>query len=72
MSALTWAKDTAERVLATVAEVLVPLVAADGFDLFAVDWKAYVSVAGGAAALTFLKAVAARGKGNPESASLAD
>lgn len=52
-------KDTAERVLSTVAQVLLPVILADSFDVFSVDWKAMASLALAAAVGAFIKAVIA-------------
>lgn len=38
-SSLFW-KDTFERLVATVAQVLIAILAADGFDLLQADWTA--------------------------------
>lgn len=65
-------KDTFERVLGTVAAVLIPILVASQSDLFSLDWKAAVSLAVSAAAVTILKSlVAANVGGTVSPASLA-
>lgn len=66
-------KDTAERVIVTFAEVMLPLVLVatsmgKGFD--AVAWVTALSIAGLAAFAALLKCIIASMFGNPKSASL--
>ena len=64
-----WAIDALERVLATFAQAfLAIIVAAPILDMS--TWKA-AAVSGIAAAMSALKALVAKGVGDPESASLA-
>lgn len=53
-----WA-GTAERVIATFVQALIPLLV--GVNLLEVDWQFAVSSAGGAALLALLKSLAAAG-----------
>lgn len=62
-SSLFW-KDTFERLVSTVAQVLIALFTADQFDLLNADWKAVASAAGIAAVLVVLKALAANASTN--------
>lgn len=55
---LFW-KDVAERVIATVVQVLIALFTVDGFNLANVDWQATLIAAATAAILVVLKSVAA-------------
>ena len=55
---LFW-KDTAERVLSTMAQVLLALFLTDGFDLLTLDWKLAASAVGTAGLIALLKAVVA-------------
>jgi hypothetical protein len=55
---LFW-KDTAERVLATVAQVLIAVLSVDGLNLVALDWQAIASAVAIAGALALLKAILA-------------
>lgn len=57
-NSLFW-KDVAERVVATVAQVLLGLFAADGFDLLALDFQAALVTVAVAAVIVVLKAVVA-------------
>jgi hypothetical protein len=60
--------DTAERAIKTVAQTLVALLTADGvFDLFSVDWKQKLSVAGLAGLVSVLTSIASAGSGNSAS-----
>jgi hypothetical protein len=65
-----WLKDTAERALATSAQVLLVYLGADALNVLAVDWKAAGGIAAGGAVLSVLKSLAARRTGDPDSASL--
>ena len=67
---VSWARDAAERAVATAAEVLVVFLGADVVNVLSVDWKAGFGVAAGGAVVSFLKSLAARKVGNPEDASL--
>ena len=55
---LFW-KDTLERVVATIAQVLIAILSADGLDLVNYDFQAGLVTVGIAAALVVLKAVVA-------------
>lgn len=57
-TSLFW-KDAAERVLATMAQVLLTLFLTDGFDLLQLDVKLAVSAVVTAGVIAFLKAVVA-------------
>lgn len=57
-SSLFW-KDTVERVIATVAQVLIAMLSVDGLDLVQLDFVAAASTVGIAAALVVLKSLAA-------------
>lgn len=52
-------KDTVERVIATVAQVLIAVLSADGLDLLQIDVAATVTTVAIAAALVVLKALVA-------------
>lgn len=52
-------KDTFERVLATIAQVLIAILSADGLDLIALDWTAALTTVAVAGALALLKAIVA-------------
>lgn len=55
---LFW-KDTLERVIATVAQVLIAVLSADGLNLVSLDWAGVATTVGIAAALVVLKAILA-------------
>lgn len=55
---LFW-KDTFERIVATVAQVLIAVLSADGLNVISLDWVGVAATVGIAAALVLLKAVAA-------------
>lgn len=57
-SGLFW-KDTAERVIATIAQVLIAVLSVDGLDLIALDWTAALTTVVVAGALSLLKAIVA-------------
>lgn len=57
-TSLFW-KDTVERVLATVAQVLIAILSVDGLDLATFDWTATATAVLIAAALVVLKAIVA-------------
>lgn len=57
-TSLFW-KDTVERVVSTVAQVLVAILSVEGLDLLQLDLTAIVSTVAIAAALVVLKALAA-------------
>lgn len=60
--------DTVERAVKTVAQTLVALLTADGvFDLFSVDWRQMLSVAGLAGLVSVLTSVASASSGNSAS-----
>lgn len=64
-------KDAAERVASSFAGAALSVLGLEGLDAFHADWKAALGVGLGAAVVSALKSVAARGVGNPDSASLA-
>jgi uncharacterized membrane protein YfcA len=76
-SAIFW-RDTAERVVASFAGALLtalggpPVVNAlfPALNVLTVDWKTGLGLAGGAALVSLLKALAASQIGDPQSASL--
>ena len=55
---LFW-KDTFERLVATLAQVLIAVLTVDGFDLWQADWKAVVATLAVSGALVVLKALVA-------------
>jgi len=57
-SSLFW-KDAVERVLATVAQVLIAVLSVDGLNLVNLDWQATLSTVAIAGALALLKAIVA-------------
>lgn len=57
-NSLFW-KDVLERVVATVAQVVLGIITADGFNLVSFDWKASATVIAVAAAGVILKALIA-------------
>lgn len=57
-TSLFW-KDTVERVISTVAQVLIAILSVDGLDLLQLDLTAIVSTVAIAGALVVLKALAA-------------
>lgn len=57
-NSLFW-KDVFERVVSTVAQVLIGLLTADGFDLLQLDLVATLTTLGVAAALVVLKSLVA-------------
>lgn len=63
-SGLFW-KDTFERLISTVAQVLITILSVDGLDLVNFDWTSGAITVGIAAALVVLKAVAANAITNP-------
>lgn len=70
-NSLFW-KDVFERVVATVAQVLIAVLSADGLDLLQLDFAAVATTVGVAAALVVLKSlVAANVSGTVSPASLA-
>ena len=64
-----WA-DLGERVIATAAQSLVALLGVSEIGILDVDWAQAASVAGLAALLSALKAIAATRIGDPDSAAL--
>lgn len=67
-------KDTVERVIFTVLQVLIAVLSADGLDLVALDWVGLFTTVGIAAALVLFKAVSANiltGNGTVSPASFA-
>jgi len=68
---MNWFKDTAERVAATAAEVALATMFADGVNWLDINWQQGAGVVAVAAVASFLKAVVARQKGDPNNASLA-
>lgn len=70
-TSLFW-KDVVERVIATVAQVLIGVFTAEGFNLLSADFTAVAVVTATAAILVVLKAVAAANiSGTVSPASLA-
>ncbi|MFC8182391.1 holin [Rhodococcus sp. NPDC057297] len=67
MFTLSFWKSTAERVVATFVQALLPLLL--GANLFDVDWKVALGAAGSAAALSLLKCLAAAYVGPTDSAA---
>lgn len=65
-----WFVDAAERAVATASQVLITYLGADVLNVLSVDWKTAGGVAAGGFVLSLLKSLAARSKGDPESASL--
>lgn len=57
-TALFW-KDVFERLVSTLAQVLIALLTADGFDLLNADWKAILVTLAVSGALVVLKALVA-------------
>lgn len=57
-TALFW-KDVFERLVSTLAQVLIALLTADGFDLLNADWKAVLVTLVVSGALVVLKALVA-------------
>ena len=68
----TFVRDALERAVATAAQSAVAVLGADGLGLFNVSWGDTFSVAGLAAVLSVLKALAASQVNDPDSASLVD
>lgn len=66
---LFW-KDTAERVISTVAQALSGVLLAGGLGIFDVDWASAISVSLLAGLVALAKAVGATYVGDPSSASL--
>lgn len=69
MFTVAWLKDTAERALATAAEVLGATLLV-GVPVFEIDWTQGLGVAATAAIGTVLKSAVATRFGDPESASI--
>lgn len=68
-----WLVDTGERVVGTAAATAVGLLVSDDgapLDLVSIDWEHGAGVVGVVSLVTFLKCVAARFKGDPDSGSL--
>lgn len=64
-------KDAAERALKTAAQAgILAIGAAEGFNLFTLDWKSFVGFAAGGAFLSLLMSVGSAGVGDNDSASL--
>jgi hypothetical protein len=70
MSTLSWAKDTAERVISTAVQSALAVVVASGAGWVDVDVWETAGVVAVASALSALKSALARQFGDPESASL--
>lgn len=66
----TYFKDMLERALSTAAQAEIALLGGDAMGFFSNTWQLQLSTVVGAAALSILKAIAARGTGNPQDASL--
>jgi Putative lactococcus lactis phage r1t holin len=62
--------DLAERTIASFAGGFLSVIGLDAVNVLSLDWKAALGVGGGAALVSFLKGLAAKAVGNPESASL--
>jgi hypothetical protein len=72
MFSRTWLLDTTERVLASFAGTLLSVWGVgSGLNLLDVNWQLSLSLAGGAALVSLLKAVGASRIGDQNSASLA-
>lgn len=65
-----FARDLAERVAASFAGTVVTVLGADVVNIVDVNWGTTLSLGAGAAVVSFLKGIAARFRGNPDSASL--
>ena len=64
-------KAATERALATFAQTMIGLLSVDGMDLTSVPWQAYLSAAGLATLLSYLKSIVANNVG-PAGPSLAN
>ena len=53
--------DLADRAVRTAAQTAVTMIGADAFDVLAADWQSIASVSAGAAVVSMLTTVAARG-----------
>lgn len=62
--------DTAERVVFTMAEAALAVLTVDQLSAFDIDWKYLGGISLGAGFYTFLKALAARKRGDSQSASM--
>lgn len=70
---MSWLKDALERAAKTAAQVILLTVgAAEGFNLFELDFINAAGLAAGGAFLSLLSSVASRGVGDKKSASAAD
>jgi hypothetical protein len=63
-------KDLAERVVSSFVGGALSVIGLSGVDAFHLDWKAALGVGGGAALVSLLKGLVARGVGDPGTASL--
>lgn len=66
----TYLKDLIERVVSSFAGGVLSVLGLGAVDVLDVDWRAALGVGGGAALISLLKSLAAKGVGKPESASL--
>ena len=76
MSIRKWAtgsfwSDAFERAVRTAAQVAVAALGVGSTGIFAIDWAAIASLAGGAAVLSLLTSLAAGGTGDPATAGFA-
>lgn len=71
MYTLTWLKDAAERALSTAAQSALATIGVSSVDVLHLDWRAVLSIAGGAALVSVLKSVVvgAAPIGTPNSAT---
>ncbi|GAA3699286.1 hypothetical protein GCM10022377_10360 [Zhihengliuella alba] len=60
----TFWKDTAERVISTIAQVALVTIGAEAFNVIEADWAAIAAVSVGGGVVALLKAVAASGIGD--------
>jgi hypothetical protein len=63
--------DLGERVLGSFAAGALSVIPLDALDITHLDWKSALAVGAGTAVITLLKGVAAKFRGNSDSASLA-
>jgi hypothetical protein len=67
-----FAKDTAERVIASAAGGFLTVASLDAFDVLSADWKTLLSVSAGTGLISLAKALVASKLNDPDSASLVD
>jgi hypothetical protein len=71
MFTIEWLRDACERAIKSAAQAIVlALGAAEGFDLFAADWRNVAGIAAGAAVLSVLTSVISAPFGARGSASV--